>query len=144
MKFQQGQSGNPSGRPKGSQNKRTQLIKLFEPHAEALVQKVIELALEGDMNAMRIALDRLIPRIKNEPDPVSITLPHIDATLDNPSSVVYNEILAELSGQEISLDQAKSILAILKPSHNAESNDAESTSRTLERLRDTRLRYSEY
>jgi hypothetical protein len=44
--FEPGQSGNPSGRPKGARNKATVVIEaLLEDEAEALIRKVIELAL---------------------------------------------------------------------------------------------------
>jgi hypothetical protein len=64
MKFQKGQSGNPNGRPPGCTNKRSQLAKLLEPHAEALINKAVELALSGDTHALRLCLDRLIPKIQ--------------------------------------------------------------------------------
>jgi Family of unknown function (DUF5681) len=44
--FQPGQSGNPSGRPKGARNKATLAVEaLLENEAEALTRKVIDLAL---------------------------------------------------------------------------------------------------
>ena len=61
-KFQPGQSGNPAGRKVGCLNKHTQLIKLLEPHAEAIVQKTVDLALLGDANALRLCMERLIPK----------------------------------------------------------------------------------
>lgn len=66
MVFKAGQSGNPVGRAKGSINRRTQLAKLLEPHAEMLVAKMIELALAGDVNALRLCIDRLIPKMQRE------------------------------------------------------------------------------
>lgn len=66
--FEKGQSGNPAGRPKGIADKRTELKSLLEPHAPALVQKVVEKALNGDMQALKICIDRLIPpaKVQNE------------------------------------------------------------------------------
>jgi hypothetical protein len=58
--FQPGQSGNPSGRPKGARNKATLVVEaLLENEAEALTRKVIDLALEGSMPALRLCLERL-------------------------------------------------------------------------------------
>jgi hypothetical protein len=65
--------GNP-GRPKGSLNKTTLAVQsLLDGQAQALTQKAIGLALEGDMMAIRICLDRIIPIRKSRP--ISINLP---------------------------------------------------------------------
>jgi hypothetical protein len=63
-KFQKGQSGNPAGRPKGLPDRRTKLRALLEPHAQGLVEKAVERALEGDAAALRLCLDRLIPPLR--------------------------------------------------------------------------------
>lgn len=72
MTFKSGQSGNPNGRPKGAVSRRVQLTKLLEPHAEALIQKVIALALEGEMNALRLCIERLLPKMHHSPVPISL------------------------------------------------------------------------
>lgn len=64
MAFKKGQSGNPTGRPKGSKDKRTAYRELLEPHAPALIEKAVSMALEGDTTAMKICLDRLLPTVK--------------------------------------------------------------------------------
>ena len=65
--------GNP-GRPKGSLNKTTLAVQsLLDGQAQALTQKARGLALEGDMMAIRICLDRIIPIRKSRP--ISINLP---------------------------------------------------------------------
>jgi hypothetical protein len=62
MKWQQGQSGNPAGRPLGSRNKSTVLMQnLLDGEAEAIGRKVIEMAKGGDMAAIRVCMDRLAP-----------------------------------------------------------------------------------
>ncbi|CAM4483404.1 MAG: hypothetical protein LEGION0403_FIIPPAGN_02865 [Legionella sp.] len=66
MTFKAGQSGNPGGRRKGALNKRTELAKMLEPHAEGLVKKLIELALNGDATALRLCIERLIPKVNRE------------------------------------------------------------------------------
>lgn len=69
MTFEKGASGNPSGRPKGTKDRRTIFRDMVEPHRETLVQKAIVLALEGNEQMLRLLLDRLLPakpRIEEE------------------------------------------------------------------------------
>jgi hypothetical protein len=62
MPFQKGQSGNPSGRPPGARNKATIIAETLLPgEAEALTRLAIERAKSGDMTALRMCLDRLVP-----------------------------------------------------------------------------------
>src|SRR5258708_3728746 len=67
MTFKPGESGNPIGRPSGSKNKRTQLVKFLEPYAEELIIKAVELARGGDVNALRLCIERLVPKANHEP-----------------------------------------------------------------------------
>jgi len=80
-RFSKGKSGNPDGRPKGSRNKITLAIEsLLDNEGEALTQKAIDLAKEGDLQALRICLDRLVPPRKDRP--VSFELPSITCAGD--------------------------------------------------------------
>ena len=66
--FKPGQSGNPKGRPQGSRNAATLALEsLLDSQAEALTQKAIDLALAGDLTALRLCLDRIIPPRKDRP-----------------------------------------------------------------------------
>src|SRR5713101_2904837 len=68
MQFQKGQSGNPAGRPRGSRNKASvRMQEMLEQNAEELVNKVVELGIAGNIGALRLCLDRLVPTRKNEP-----------------------------------------------------------------------------
>ena len=67
-RFKPGQSGNPAGRPPGSRNKTTLLAQgLLDSNAEALIKKLIQMALEGDTAAMRLAIERILPPRKDLP-----------------------------------------------------------------------------
>lgn len=72
-KFQKGQSGNSAGKPKGAKDRRTEMRALLQPHADKLVQKVVALALAGDVQALRICIDRIIPPVRERA--VSVDLP---------------------------------------------------------------------
>ncbi len=72
-RFQRGSSGNPAGRPQGSRNRATiAALELLDGHAEALTSKAVELALAGDMTALRLCLERLIPNCKDLPISIDI------------------------------------------------------------------------
>ncbi len=64
--FRKGMSPlNPTGRPKGSLNKFTKLSReLMSNKGPEIVEKVIELALEGDRHCLKMCLDRIIPTTK--------------------------------------------------------------------------------
>jgi hypothetical protein len=63
-RYTKGQSGNPAGRPVGSKNKCTQFGELLEDDLPALISVLRQKALEGDMNAMRLLLERLVPKVQ--------------------------------------------------------------------------------
>ena len=61
-RFAKGRSGNPAGRTKGLRNRATRAAEdLLEGEAEAITRRVIELALEGDTTALRLAFERILP-----------------------------------------------------------------------------------
>lgn len=74
-KFQKGQSGNPAGKPKGAKDRRTEMRALLQPHADKLVKKVVDLALAGDVQALRICIDRIIPPVRE--DRLQVAMPDI-------------------------------------------------------------------
>lgn len=79
--FEEGRSGNPAGRPKGSRNRATQALeKILDGDAEAILNKAVEMAKDGDPVALRLCLDRLIPVRKDRP--ITFTLPEIETTAD--------------------------------------------------------------
>ncbi len=68
MQFQKGQSGNPAGRPRGSRNKASmRLHEMLEQSAETLFNKAVEMATAGNIAALRLCLEPLLPTHKNEP-----------------------------------------------------------------------------
>ena len=79
--FAKGQSGNPAGRPKGSRNATTLALEsLLDGQASALTQKAIDVALTGDIPALRLCLDRILPPRKDSP--VAFDLPEMKTLND--------------------------------------------------------------
>jgi hypothetical protein len=82
-RFQSGQSGNPAGRPRGARNQATMAaLELLEGDAEKLTRKAIDLALCGDMGALRLCLERIVAPVKSRP--LNIILPEITDASDLP------------------------------------------------------------
>lgn len=76
-----GQSGNPAGKPIGARHKTTLAIeKLLDGEGEALTRKAIDLAKNGDMQALRLCLERLFPPRRDRP--VSFHMPKIASIAD--------------------------------------------------------------
>lgn len=92
MTFKAGQSGNPKGRPKGSKDKRTELRELLEPHAPELIQKAVDMALGGDVSALKMCLDRLIPPIKS-----------LEITSEDNTKLTYSEWCRENFGEGLTM-----------------------------------------
>jgi Family of unknown function (DUF5681) len=76
-----GSSGNPAGRPRGSRNKATLALEaLLEGDAEQLLNKAVSMALNGDVAAMRLCLERLVPPRKERL--IQLDLPPIQTAQD--------------------------------------------------------------
>jgi uncharacterized protein DUF5681 len=77
--FAKGRSGNPAGRRFGSRNKATIAAQeLLANEAKALTRKAVEAALAGDPTAMRLCLERILPRERV----VKFPLPPIKSAAD--------------------------------------------------------------
>lgn len=119
MKFKPGESGNPSGRPKGSRNTQTQLIKLLEPHAEQLINKMVEKALEGDPNALRLCIERLLPKAKD--NLIESDLPTLE---ENNYMETIESILQEMLLGNIASDEGKKIIDLIEEHQNRKRFDS--------------------
>src|SRR5512134_5186 len=99
--FKPGQSGNPAGRPKGLKPKPAKYRELLQSNADALVQQVIDKALDGDTIALRICADRLIPTLKPETPPIALEIPG-DADLVQ----IGGAIIGAMTAGDLSADTA--------------------------------------
>ena len=82
-RFKKGNSGNPKGRPAGSRHRASTLAEsLIDGQSQELINKCIEMALEGDTVALRLCLERLLPPRKTSP--INIKLPRMNNAIDLP------------------------------------------------------------
>lgn len=70
--FAAGQSGNPAGRPR---SESAQVRAKLQAHGADVAEVVLAKALEGDLYACRLILDRCSPPLKARAEPVQIDLP---------------------------------------------------------------------
>jgi hypothetical protein len=70
-----------AGRPKGARNKTTLAVEaLLDGEAEAITRKAVEMALEGDVTAMRLVMDRIMSPRKERP--IMFTMPKMETAAD--------------------------------------------------------------
>lgn len=118
------------GRTPGSRNKVTRAIEaLLEGQHEALTNKAVEKALEGDMTAMRLCLDRIAPPRKDAP--VSFALPPIKSAADTVAA--SSALLDAVALGDVTPDEAGRVMALLS-AHKAlvEAGDLERRIEALE------------
>jgi hypothetical protein len=110
-RFSKGRSGNPDGRPKGTRNATTIAMEaLLDGQAEALTQKAINMALEGDITALRLCLDRVLPARKDRP--VTFALPAINTPQD--AAATISAVLAAVAAGELTPSDASEISKLIE------------------------------
>ena len=128
--FQKGRSGNPAGRQPGSRNRATLAAELLlAGEAEVLTRKVIELALEGDITALRLCLERIVPPRRSRA--LTFKLAPIDRIEDLAGAI--GSILQEVANGRLLLDEAAALVGLLEAKRKAmETIDVENRLRALE------------
>ena len=105
-KFIKGTSGNPAGRPSGIKDKRVLFAETLNNHKDALLDKAMAMALDGNEQLLRLLLERLLPA-KPKDDPVNLNL---QGTVGERAG----QIMASLASGTISPMQANELLSCIE------------------------------
>jgi len=103
--FKPGTSGNPLGRPANT-TPRAEFRKLVNPDLPEIVKTLVEAAKAGDIQAIKVIYDRIVPPLRSTGADVSLRL---KGTLQARGETVING----LSRGAVAPEQAKEIMSTL-------------------------------
>ena len=128
--FKPGKSGNPKGKAKGTLHKATRAaLALLEGDLEAITEKLVEKAKEGDLMAVKLILDKVIPNARERR--LSIKLPQVKGAANLPA--VLASVLEAVSNGELTPGEGQTITAMLEAYRKGvELNDIEARLKALE------------
>ena len=113
--FQPGQSGNPKGRPRGSRNRATLLAQeLLGDEGETIMRKAIELAKKGDKLALKLCLERIVPRPGRT---VEIDLPAVKKADDLVAACAA--VIDSAAAGQLTLQEAREFMELLDAQRKA-------------------------
>src|ERR1035441_4838146 len=108
--FKKGTSGNSGGRPPGSRNKSTVACEqLLDGQSEQLTAKLLEMALDGNIQALRMCMDRAIPARKERC--INLELRPIANLQDLP--IQFQDITSAIGDGRITPGEGESLSNIL-------------------------------
>jgi hypothetical protein len=114
-KFAAGASGNPAGRPLGSRNRSSLLAhELLNADGELIVRKAIEMAKGGEPVALRLCIERIVPRRSGV---VELALPSIRRAEDVAEACAA--VISSAAAAEISLQEAREFMQLLESQRRA-------------------------
>lgn len=103
-------AGNP-GRPAGSRHKTTMaVLSLLDGQGEALAQKAVDMALEGDSTALRLCIERIAPTRKDAP--ISFSLPSLQTAQDAAEGAA--SILEAVSAGDLTPSEGAQVMALIE------------------------------
>ena len=110
-RFKPGKSGNPKGRPHGSRNKASLAVEeLLDGQSEALTQKAVQMAMAGDMQALKLCIDRVCPPRRSRP--IKIKLPKVETVAD--IAVAQTAVIAAMAQGDLTPDEAGTVAGVLE------------------------------
>lgn len=108
MAFQKGQSGNPAGKPRGTVNAVTRLRRKLATEVPAIMSRMVRAALDGDVQAARLILERTVPSLK--PEAAAVRFPGVQGA---PLSERAGAILVAIAEGKIPPDTGAVLLSAL-------------------------------
>jgi hypothetical protein len=109
--FPKGRSGNPKGRPPGARNAATVLAEqLLDGEAEELIRKVIAKAKHGNLPALRICIDRILPPRRERP--VHFTMPELRSVGD--ASKAISALMSAVAKGELGASEAAELAKLIE------------------------------
>jgi hypothetical protein len=125
-------TGNP-GRPHGARHKTTLAVQaLLDGEGEALTRKAVDLALAGDVTALRLCLERITPARKDAP--VLFELPPMDGAAS--AACAMGAILASVAIGELTPSEASGLAGLIEGYRKAlETTELEARLKALEEKR---------
>jgi hypothetical protein len=109
--FTSGQSGNPGGRPLGARNRATLAAQvLLDGQLEAITQKAAELALQGDINAIRLCLQHGLPPRREQP--IEFELKKLESIDDAQDAIA--DVITAVSGGKITVGEGIAIVSLIE------------------------------
>ena len=109
--FPKGHSGNPRGRPPGARNAATVLAEqLLDGEAEGLIRKIIQKAKHGDVTALRICIDRILPPRRERP--VHFTMPELRSVGDATRAI--SALMSAVAKGELGASEAAELSKLIE------------------------------
>jgi hypothetical protein len=109
--FPKGSSGNPAGRPRGTRNTATLLAEqLLDDEAGLLVRKAIQKAKQGNLVALRLCLDRILPVRRDRP--VQFPLPTLNSATD--ATKAMSNITSAVASGDLGITEAAELTKLIE------------------------------
>jgi len=102
--------GNP-GKPTGSRHRATMAaLALLDGEAEALTRQAVTMALAGDVVALRLCLERIVPPRRDAP--VAFALPAMQSAADAAKAAAA--VLGAVAGADLTPTEGAHVMALIE------------------------------
>ena len=111
MKFKPGQSGNPKGKARGTLHRATRAaLELLEGDLAAITQVCIEKAKAGELLAVKLILDKLLPNQRERS--INLKVPRVKGAQDLPQA--FEAVMKAVADGEITPGEGQALTAMLE------------------------------